>query len=178
MWIHSASGTVFPTAPGTLAGDFDETTYAFKNAQFRDILQDFNQFQKTLKQLRGGKSFKTILTVSPVPLTATASGQHVLVSTSESKSILRAVAGQLCQKSKRIDYFPSFEIATNPRLHATAFASNLRSIRDETVDTVMRHFFSEHAPSKTKNPSPNPEDIHLVRDMIQCEEAIMETFAQ
>ena len=178
MWIHSASGTVFPTAPGTLAGDFDETTYAFKNAQFRDILQDFNQFQKTLKQLRGGKSFKTILTVSPVPLTATASGQHVLVSTSESKSILRAVAGQLCQKSKRIDYFPSYEIATNPRLHATAFASNLRSIRDETVDIVMRHFFSEHAPSKTKNPSPNPEDMHLVRDMIQCEEAIMETFAQ
>ena len=77
-----------------------------------------------------------------------------------------------------MDYFPSYEIATNPRLHATAFASNLRSIRDETVDIVMRHFFSEHAPSKAKTPSLTPEDKHLARDMIQREEAIMETFSQ
>ena len=178
MWIHKESGTTFPTAPGTIAGEYEQCTYTFKNAQFRDVIQDFNQFQKTLKQLRGGKSFKTILTVSPVPLTASASGQHVLVSTSHSKSILRSAAGQLSSKNKKIDYFPSYEIATNPRLHSTSFEANLRSIRYETVDMVMQHFFSEHPPINKHRRATNNENEALKREVIQCEEAIMENFAQ
>lgn len=178
MWVDRASGTVFPTAPGTIAGEFNDKEYAFENAQFRDVVQDFNQFQSIMKQMRGNKSFKTILTVSPVPLTATASGKHVLVSTAHSKSILRAAAGQLSHKSKKIDYFPSYEIATNPRLHSTAFSGNLRSIRDETVDTVMRHFFSEHPAVQKKYQTLTPENELLSRESIQCEEAILEMFAQ
>ena len=96
------------------------------------------------KKIRGGKPFKCLLTVSPVPLTATASGKHVLASTIYSKSTLRSVAGQLFENQTHIDYFPSYEIVTNPRMHSTAFADNLRSVRDETVDNVMRHFFAQH----------------------------------
>ena len=89
MWIHKESGTVYPTAPGTLVGKFDENIYAFKNAQFFEIIIDYNRFQEVLGKLRGGRPFKVLLTVSPVPLTASASGNHVLVSTSYSKSTLR-----------------------------------------------------------------------------------------
>ena len=95
MWVHKESGTVYPTAPGTLVGNFDENLFKFKNAQFNEILDDLNLFQKILKEIRGGKPFKCILTVSPVPLTATASGSHVLTSTVYSKSTLRCVAGQI-----------------------------------------------------------------------------------
>ena len=72
MWVHKESGTVYPTAPGTLVGNFDENLFKFKNAQLNEILNDLNLFQKILKEIRGGKPFKCILTVSPVPLTATA----------------------------------------------------------------------------------------------------------
>ena len=95
MWVHKESGTVYPTAPGTLAGEYDENTHEFKNAQFMEIIQDFHKYQIVLKKIRGGKPFRCILTVSPVPLTATSSGKHVLLSTAYSKSTLRSVAGQL-----------------------------------------------------------------------------------
>ena len=180
MWTDKQSGTVYPTAPGTLVGKFDSATYTFKNAQFSEIIDDFNRFQKVLKKIRNNKPFKILLTVSPVPLTATASGNHVLVSTIQSKSILRAVAGQLSTNQRNIDYFPSFEIVTNPRLHSSSFSDNLRSVRDETVEIVMRHFFGEHHAINEKaadQESTKQVSKSSVED-IQCEEALMEAFAK
>lgn len=179
MWVHKESGTIYPTAPGTLVGDFDDQLYEFQNAQFSAIMGDFNLFHKVLKKVRGRKPFKCLLTVSPVPLTATASGKHVLSSTVYSKSTLRSVAGQLSTNKVHIDYFPSYEIVTNPRMHSIAFADNLRSVRDETVEVVMSHFFAEHPEVRLKEEksiSP-PVDRKISRD-IQCEEALMEAFGK
>lgn len=185
MWVHKKSGTVYPTAPGTLAGTFDHNTYEFQNAQFQDIIQDFNDFQNTLKKIRKGKPYKILLTVSPVPLTASASGEHVLPSTVYSKSTLRSVAGQLSTNQAHIDYFPSYEIVTNPRMHSTGFSSNLRSVRNETVETVMTHFFAEHPiiehNKREKNRSKqrkhqSPKSQTRKAADIQCEEALMEAF--
>ncbi|MFN9630346.1 MAG: GSCFA domain-containing protein [Cyanobacteriota bacterium] len=178
MWVHKESGTVYPTAPGTLVGEFDDTLYEFVNAQFLSIIADFNLFHKVLMKIRGGKSFKCMLTVSPVPLTATASGKHVLTSTIYSKSILRSVAGQLSTNQVQIDYFPSYEIVTNPRMHSSAFADNLRSVRDETVETVMRHFFAEHPAIKVnKHEQDSSRSSKKTLEDIQCEEALMEAFS-
>lgn len=171
MWVHKESGTVYPTAPGTLVGEFDESLIEFKNAQFAEIIGDFNQFQKVLKNIRDGKPFKCLLTVSPVPLTATASGKHVLTSTMYSKSTLRSIAGQLSTNEAHIDYFPSYEIVTNPRMHSSTFADNLRSVRNETVETVMNHFFQEHV-STCVAETMNKSDIDS-----QCEEALLDAFA-
>jgi len=177
MWVHKESGTVYPTAPGTLVGEFDETLYEFKNAQYLSILKDFNRFQAVLKRIRGGNSFKCLLTVSPVPLTATASGNHVLTSTTYSKATLRSIAGQLASHQKHIDYFPSYEIVTNPRLHSTTFSDNLRSVWDETVEVVMRHFFVEH-PVIRQSELESSLNIQTQKtfEEIQCEEALVEAF--
>ena len=140
MWVHHGRYPTFRNVK------FDEDIYEFRNAKFNEIIKDFKNFQDTVRKIRSNKSFKVLLTVSPVPLTATASGKHVLVSTVHSKSILRAVAGQLSTNQRHIDYFPSFEIVNNPRLHLTAFKENLRSVRDETVEMVMKHFSREHQP--------------------------------
>ena len=178
MWVHKESGTIYPTAPGTLVGEFDESLIEFKNAQFSEIIGDFNQFQQMLKKIRGGNPFKCLLTVSPVPLTATASGGHVLPSTIYSKSTLRSVAGQLSTNQMHIDYFPSFEIVTNPRMHSSAFADNLRSVRDETVETVMMHFFAEHPTIKANIEKVESSQQSMeTKDDIQCEEALMEAFS-
>lgn len=179
MWIHKESGTVYPTAPGTLAGDFNQSLFEFKNAQFKEILNDFNLFQKVLTKVRGGKPFKCLLTVSPVPLTATASGRHVLPSTIYSKSTLRSVAGQLSTNQSHIDYFPSYEIVTNPRMHSVAFADNLRSVRDETVEVVMSHFFAEHPAIKArKGKQVSSRSLNQTFEDVQCEEAMLEAFGK
>jgi hypothetical protein len=178
MWMHKESGTVYPTAPGAIIGDFDPNAYQFMNAQFGQIIEEFNEFQNVLRTIRSKKPFKVLLTVSPVPLTATASGGHVLTSTIYSKSILRGVAGQLSTNQAHIDYFPSYEIVTNPALRSNAFDENLRSVRKDAVDVVMRHFFSEHAqlgPSFGKKEI--PADASIADDtIVQCEESLLGAF--
>ena len=58
MWIHRESGTVYPTAPGTLIGEFNGDEYQFVNAKFGQIIRDFKRFQKVLKGLRDGRPFQ------------------------------------------------------------------------------------------------------------------------
>ena len=178
MWVHKDSGTVYPTAPGTLVGTFDEKVFEFQNSHFGLINKDLSEFVQVLRRIRGGKMFKMILTVSPVPLTATASGHHALTSTVYSKSTLRAIAGFWADKSF-VDYFPSYEIVTNPRMHSSGFSDNLRSVRDETVKVVMRHFFSEHGIFNKKLPNPliANSSKNTLED-IQCEEELMEAFSR
>lgn len=180
-WEHRETGLVYPTAPGTIAGQFDPETYAFRNFQLYDIRRDFGDFIKQVTQYRG-RSFRTILTVSPVPLTATGVDRHILQSSTYSKAVLRAAAGQLSDAQDRIDYFPSYEIVTNPAARGIFFASNLRSVTPEGVEVVMRVFFGQHRPGQTMALPDQPRAVAPVRgapapaEDVQCEEAMLEAF--
>ena len=169
-WMRRKDKVVFPSAPGVIAGEFDDKVYKFKNYSLGSIVSDFKEFIKIVKDFRGGKAFKTILTVSPVPLTATASNQHILVANTYSKATLRAVAAKLSERSS-IDYFPSYEIVTNPRYYQESYDSNLRTVKQSTVDNVMNYFFSEHRPFESVNTMP-PEDLD-----IQCEEQLLDMYS-
>ena len=178
-WVHRDTGTVYPTAPGTIAGRFDENIYEFKNFKFQEIICAFYEFQEILLKLRpDGKLPKILLTVSPVPLVATASGNHVLTATNYSKSILRAVAGQLSEDNTHIDYFPSFEIITNQGAHALFYESNLRSVRWEGVDVVMKAFFSEHQANQKVCAIPESSLNNSSEEDLQCEELLLEAFGK
>jgi tetratricopeptide (TPR) repeat protein len=50
-----------------------------------------------------------LITTSPVPLIRTFTSDDVIVANSYSKSVLRAVAGQIAEEYENIDYFPSYE---------------------------------------------------------------------
>ncbi len=104
--------TVYPTAPGTVAGCFDPLKYEFINFEYNKIYSDLNSFWNEIKKIN--PSAKLLLTVSPVPLTATAEDEHVLVATIYSKSVLRAVAGKFVKNSPDAYYFTSFEIINPP----------------------------------------------------------------
>ena len=76
-----------------------------------------------------------------MPLVATKSGNHVLVATMESKSILRAVAGQLTTNRTYVDYFPSYELINSPVFRGVFFEPNQRTVNRHGVDFVMNVFF-------------------------------------
>lgn len=176
-WRHRGSGTVFPAPPGVVAGTFAGSDVEFANPGFAPTRRAFTDFLTALALIRSDKPMpRIILTVSPVPLTATASGVHVLQATTYSKSVLRAVAGDLAAEHDFIDYFPSFEIVTNPAARGMFFEPNLRSVRAEGVDAVMRTFFAAMPPP----PEPEPElgDVAQPDDAaIHCDDAILEAFA-
>lgn len=153
-WVSARDGCVYPTAPGTIAGAYKPDQYFFKNLSYDEIVADFVEFQSLILGLRGGRPFKCLLTVSPVPLTATASGKHVLPATIYSKSVLRAAAGSLEAKYANVDYFPSYEIITNPGARSAFYETNLRSVKSDGVEAVMGVFFKAHDFSKAKTSPP------------------------
>ena len=138
-WMNKQDGHEYPMCPGTVAGDYDETKHEFIN-------QDYSFIRKTLiETIKKIKIFnpkiKFILTVSPVPLTATMSGNHILVATMESKSILRAVAGQIASQFNFVDYFPSYEIINSTPFRGSFFEPNQRNVNHSGVYHVMNSFF-------------------------------------
>mgnify|MGYP000745985092 CR=1 FL=1 len=180
-WIHRETGTVYPTAPGTIAGSYDPDIYAFKNFTHAETLHSFVQFKRVLKRERA-KTPRYIVTVSPVPLTATAAGQHVLAASTYSKSVLRGVAGELFQTHRDVDYFPSYEIITAPVTRGIFFEPNQRGVTEAGVNTAMRAFLAQHDPVAT-TPGAIPEssqDTHQPdrEDSLVCEEVLLEAFAE
>lgn len=191
VWQHRRSGTVYPTAPGVYAGAFDTDEYEFVNSSYAELDRYFRQFIDILHTIRGGNVLRIILTVSPVPLTATAAGVHVLQATTYSKSVLRALAGSLCSQFDFIDYFPSYEIVLNQGARGLFFEHNLRSVTRLGVEVVMREFFSNHKPltastaekdnvsSEEKRESPIERmSMMQIDNNVQCEEAILAAFGR
>lgn len=138
-WVNKQSGYEYPMCPGTVAGEFDPNCHEFRNHKFDAIIGDL---MDSIRMMRTeNPALKFILTVSPVPLTATMSDQHILVATMSSKSILRAVAGQLASDYPYIDYFPSYEIINSPVFKGAFFEPNQRNVNAYGVNFVMESFF-------------------------------------
>jgi len=98
-WISTIDGAVFPACPGTVAGSFDPQRHAFKNFSVAEVVADLETFISLLRSIN--PEVRIILTVSPVPLVATATGRHVLAATLYSKSVLRAAAGEITARDSR-----------------------------------------------------------------------------
>lgn len=141
-WYNKQTGAAYPIAPGVTAGKFDPASHCFKNLSYEEIIADMRVFIELLRSFNPG--CKILLTVSPVPLTATAENTHVLVATMRSKSILRAVTSSLYEQYDFVDYFPSYEIIMSHPFRGMFFQNNLRTIHEQGVDFVMSHFFAVH----------------------------------
>lgn len=171
-WEHADSGTIFPTVPGSIAGNFSKL-YKFHNFTFPEVIDDFEKIILILNKYKN-KETKFILTVSPVPLTATYSQQNVLVATTYSKSVLRSVAGFLYQRPN-FDYFPSFEILNNCWSRGVFYESNLRTITSSGVNIAMRTFMNEHMVNTVS--SIEKTDNLEIEDAV-CEEMMLDEFFQ
>jgi hypothetical protein len=176
-WEHRDSGTVYPTAPGTIAGSYDPATHQFKNFGHAEIYGDFLKFRALLKAINPKARF--ILTVSPVPLTATATDQHILSATTYSKSVLRAVAGQLFDECADVDYFPSYELIATPFSRGMFYQPNLRNVTQAGVDNVMRVFFAEHKNLSQQASRESQSSAPVMsKDDVICEEVLLEAFGK
>ncbi len=196
-WFNKSQGYEYPMCPGTAVGTFNPAEHEFRNQQFEFVRSNLLEALTRIRSVN--QTVRIILTVSPVPLTATKSGRHVLMATMESKSILRAVAGQLRSGHGWVDYFPSYEIISSPVFGGQFFEANMRSVAKAGVDFVMDSFFADlnrkfgadAAPAKAKaKPNPlNPlnllrrrppaggSDAETAEDVV-CEEQLLEAFGK
>lgn len=174
-WVSKEDGTVYPTAPGTIAGTFDPTKFTFHNFDFNEIYDDFLKVREIIRGYNPDVKF--MITVSPVPLTATASGNHVEVATIYSKSVLRSVCGSLVQKFPDIDYFPSYEVITSQMARSAYYEPNMRSVSKQGVSTAMGLFMKAHSANSSvlRDAADTSTDAE---DPLICEEALLEAFAK
>jgi hypothetical protein len=108
-WVNVEDGSVYPMCPGTIAGHFDPARHVLINLTVAEVVADMRAFIEEIRKVNPG--VRIVLTVSPVPLAATALDRHVLVSTTYSKSVLR-VAAEEVSKLPGVAYFPAYEIVT------------------------------------------------------------------
>jgi hypothetical protein len=80
--------------------------------------------------------------VSPIPLVATKTLQNVLVASSYSKAVLRAVVGDIEQQHENVAYFPSFEIINSPASLGQYLSDDLREVTENGVEHVMSCFLN------------------------------------
>jgi len=175
-WRHRETGTVFPTAPETVAGTYSDRVYEFVNFGFDDVRGDLRLIRSMLKEIN--PAAKLLLTVSPVPLTATGSTHHVHVASTYSKAVLRAAAASLYEEFDDVDYFPSFDMIWNPFLKHSFYDANLRSVTTEGVEAAMAMFFAAHdTAGRTRSNAPVAFGSSRSEEDIVCDEALLEAFA-
>ena len=180
-WRSTRDGAVFPLCPGTDGGSFDLKRYAFYNQPLEDVLDDLTRFTEALAKVN--PKAQIILTVSPVPLAATAEpGAHVLAATTYSKSVLRVAAEMMRKRFAHIHYFPSYEIITGAFNRGAYYAPDLRNVLETGVGHVMKLFMA-HVTDGAEIPAKQPprKDAALKREAlaeklveVECDEVALD----
>lgn len=184
-WVSAIDGAAFPLCPGVAGGSFDPVRYKMVNLKVDDVVKDLESAINAIRKLN--KNCQVVLTVSPVPLAATAEDRHVLVSTTLSKSVLRVAAEQVSTEMPNVHYFPSYEIITGAFNRGNYFAKDLRSVTDQGVYHVMRLFLKHaagvelqasntesNAASDDDSPEMNELDVMEQVTEVICEEAMLD----
>jgi hypothetical protein len=196
-WTNQETGHVYPMCPGTVAGVFDPDLHSLRVMRYGAIMRDMSHVIGRLSELN--PKLKFLLTVSPVPTTATATDHHVLVASTYAKSSLRAAAADLGDDFENVDYFPSFEIIATHPSRGRFFDDNLRTVKDAGVQVVMMHLLKginasaagrSEPPARPVSPakpvrspeaprSPRPSPATLQPDDVDpvCEEMLLEAFS-
>ena len=152
-WISSLDGAVFPACPGTIAGSFDASRHVFHNFSVDEVRQDLSALARLLREVQ--PRIRLILTVSPVPLVATATAEHVLTATVYSKSVLRVAAAEAAANLADVHYFPAYELVTGPQAPERFFQDDRREPSDEAIATVMDAFLAHCGCDRTVSASPS-----------------------
>lgn len=148
----SEAGVLFVTL-GFIEAWFDKQTLAYTNTapfgqmlgkRFELRITDFNENLKSMRRFismirRHRPELKIIVTVSPVPLKETFSGQDIVIANTYSKSVLRAVAQEVAFNDPLTDYFPSYEMVTLADPNA-AWLPDHRHVRPEYVAKIVEKF--------------------------------------
>ena len=177
-WVDRRDGASFPVAPAAVSDGINPGHFGFVNSDYRAVQREMAEFLACLGRVN--PAARVILTVSPVPLIATYTETDVLSATTYSKSVLRAVAGDLASDYANVFYFPSYEIITGAFNRGAYFEKDLRSVRPEGVAHVMRVFRDILVTGAETAPLPEPaedsapdEDYERQADVVCDEEMLL-----
>lgn len=184
FWRSKEDGAAFPVCPGVSGGSFDPTRYEFYNQPVDEVIEDMRYVRDLIASYN--PTAQMILTVSPVPLMATAEpGQNVLSATTYSKSVLRVAAETLSKQFDNVHYFPSYEVITGHYNRGRYFADDLRNVLEDGVSHVMKLFLKyatdDEPPEETASASEATDSTEVDEQRraelmveVECDEAALD----
>jgi hypothetical protein len=137
-WENAQDGTVYAICPGCGAGEHHPDQHLFHNFSVAEVTDDLCAAIDFIRARN--PALRILLTVSPVPLIATFTDQHVLAATTYSKAVLRVAAQMARDKYDFVDYFPSLEIITSSFSRGAYYGPDLREVEEVGVAHAMRCF--------------------------------------
>jgi len=114
----------------------------FHASTFQENYENVRATIRLFRQLN--PDIRLVVTVSPVPLHRTFSGEDIYVANMLSKSTLRAVAGEICREFEDVTYFPSYEIVSG--FGSVAFREgDLLHVREDVAALIVSTFLQAHS---------------------------------
>jgi hypothetical protein len=112
--------------------------YRFRVLDHREVMDALHAVHSILSKF-GHREVEIVVTVSPVPLEATFTGEDIVIANMHSKSLLRTAASEWAAGYRNVHYFPSYEIATNSDRNATWHLDG-RHVRADAVAHILDVF--------------------------------------
>ncbi len=141
VWFDRTTDTHLNVAPSVHVVAANPGRFELCITTADENLAALTELRHRLLRLRPGLKF--VVSVSPVPLDISFTGEDPVVANSRSKSVLRAAADTFAASYDDVDYFPSYEMITMaPR--ALAFAPDCRHVADRAVSAVIDRFLQAH----------------------------------
>ena len=131
VWRDEADGIWLNDAPPRALMRDEPGRFSFHRLDVATCRSMVESLVDTLSD--GGRH--VILTVSPVPLRSTFTGEDAAIANAYSKSVLRVVADEVVRRAERADYFPSYEMIQSAG--TAAFAEDLVHVRPAFVARVI-----------------------------------------
>ena len=163
-WFDLVAGIALTEAPSPRLRKQYPDRFTFRVLPHAECLAALAGAIAILRE-RGKPDLKIVVTVSPVALQRTFSGQDVIVANLTSKSTLRSVAGEVATREANLDYFPSYEAAllSDPSL---VWLEDRRNVSDFIVAQIIGEFTRRYG----LKPAPDAsqfaaiiENIHRIR---------------
>ncbi|HKX07093.1 MAG TPA: GSCFA domain-containing protein [Stellaceae bacterium] len=137
-WFDQARQRFLQEAPNTPALRREAGRFVFKLLDLAETQSTIRELTRCLLQT-GNPAKRILLTVSPVPLTATFSGMDVVIANGYGKSVLRAVAQSIRDEFDQVDYFPSYEMVTMSS-DRSVWEHDLMHVTDPFVRRIVETF--------------------------------------
>ncbi|MEL6583584.1 MAG: GSCFA domain-containing protein [Pseudomonadota bacterium] len=139
VFVNESTGLVANQKPGYCRGGGVEET-VFKNTSVAENTANILAISDLIAAEK--PEAKIILTVSPVPLSRTFSGQDIVVANTQSKSVIRAAIGEAMTQRSNLIYMPSYErVMQDGR---DSFEEDGRHVRRPVVAEIVQAFVEAH----------------------------------
>jgi hypothetical protein len=154
-WFDNRAGIYLNATPPMREVKRDPGRFQFECTAIEQNQRALNNIHDTLSRIR--PNARIIITVSPVPLDVTFTGQDIIVANSHSKAILLCAARAFAAQHDNVDYFPSYEMVVQSR-RESAYRDDMLHVQSQCVSKIIDTFFELYV-GPTRREFPEFEEV-------------------